>query len=431
MRKVKKLMALILCLSMMSGFAACGNNTSQAQETPVKIVTGDYYIINDVKDEDIDSAWTFSSDNEDVAFVRGGKYICAKAPGTAKITVNKGADTEVYSVTVTNSANESDKLLKVTDIKDESVYLGAGYNAFESDEYVTNKQLIQGNGTIIKSDIIGKKYDDDDTIIRSEKSNVDEYMYIQGNTTEQYAENYEQTINGKLKVNVKDIVSGNVSGKFVDSSKENKNKKKMYTTVFSYNQKYIYMLNATDDQLRDMAKQNKKAWKMLTGENGATPEEVFEKYGTHIITQAVIGGRMELDYTITANDSSTTAEELLNIAGGLDLKVAVVKGSAEASYNQEKLKEIKKNDCTITTTVRVYGGNTIGASVITDLESFANAYPTWYDSINDDTLTFIGTTQCGLLPIWDLLPNDEAGNKRKDELKAYYTERMAQGNTEK
>lgn len=256
-------------------------------------------------------------------------------------------------------------------------------------------------------------------------------MYIQGNTTEQYAENYEQTINGKLKVNVKDIVSGNVSGKFVDSSKESKNKQKMYTTVFSYNQKYIYMLNATDDQLRDMAKQNKKAWKMLTGQNGATPEEVFEKYGTHIITQAVIGGRMELDYTITANDSSTTSEELLNIAGGLDLKVAVVKGSAEASYNQEKMKEIKNKDCSITTTVRVYGGNTTGASVITDLESFANAYPKWYDSINDDTLTFIGTTQCGLLPIWDLLPDDEDGNKRKDELKAYYTERMAQGNTEK
>ncbi len=420
----RKLLIFTLCASMVLGATACGKETSQAKGTPVEIEAGDCYTFNDVKDEDVDSTWTFESDNEDVAFVRGGKYICAKAAGTANITVNKGDETEVYTVTVTDAENESDKLLKVTDVKDENIYLGAGYNAFESDEYITNKQLIMGNGTIIKSDILKEEYDDDDTLFRREKADVDEYMYIQGDSSEQYDNNYATTIDGALKVNVKDIVSGNVSGKFVDSAKENENKQKLYTTIFSYNQKYIYILNATDDQLRAMAKQNKKAWKMLTGVNDDSPADVFEKYGTHIITQAVIGGRLELDYTITSNNSSTTKEDFLNIAGGLDLKISAVKGSAQASYNDDKLKELKKQDCTITTSVRVYGGDVTGASVITDLESFATAYPAWYDSINDDTLTFIGTTQYGLLPIWDLLPDDEAGIARKNELKKYYKDHM-------
>lgn len=440
----KKIIALILaCAVLTSVFTACGNtkdssiteNTSISDNngTKIELTVGESYMFNDAEDGQIDQNWTFESDNEDVAYVMAGKYIYTGSAGTANITVNKGDSCDIYNVVVTEPQDDSDRLLKVDDIRDINVYLGAGFNAFESDQFVTNDQLILGR-TIIKSDIINEEFVDDSSLIIRAGGDTDKFLYIEGESKDSYSNNYNKTIEGALSIDVKNIVKGAGEGKFVDSDSDSKAVSKAYTTVFSYNQKYIYVLNADEEELRNMAKQNKSAWKTLNGTNGATPEEVFEKYGTHIITQATIGGRLELDTVLSSTDENTSSQDLLKIAGNLKVQVSVVEGEASASYSDETIKELNKKNATMTTSVKVYGGDSTQATLITDLDSFTKVYPKWYDSLNSDNpknqngelLTFIGTTQAGLIPIWELIPDDtEEGIARRNELIEYYNSKMS------
>ena len=435
---IKKTVCLLACLSIVM-FAACsvsetsnsdGSSAADSEavsgETSVSLKIGDSYSITDAEVEDIDVDWSYTIDDKNVAFVKSGKYIVAKNVGNAKITISSGGSTETYNVTVEPDAN-GDRLLKTTDIKDVSVYLGSGYNAFKANDYFITADQLNVTQTLLTTKNIGKAYAQDDELILCDNGKSTYSLIFQGTSSESYSESYKKQINGALKVDVKGIVSGTADGKFGDLSSSSTGTKNILNTIFFFNPRITYMLNTDGEQLTEIAKKNTKAWQTLTGENGATPEQVFETYGTHILTSAMLGGRCELDYSLSSNDASKSEEELLSISGKINVNLSAVKGEVQAGYTDEDIKKAKESNLTIKTSAKTYGGDNTKATLITDLESYATGEPVWYNSLNENNYTFIGVPQGGLMPIWELLYDVNEPmkyNDRKKALQDYYNEKM-------
>ena len=154
------------------------------------------------------------------------------------------------------------------------------------------------------------------------------------------------------------------------------------------------------------------------------PEDVFEKYGTHIIVSAVIGGRTELDYSLTAKSSSKTSKELLDVAGKVNVDLKAVKADAKGQYSTDNISSLKNSNTAVKTSVTTYGGSTSPEGLMTNLETYCQGYAAWYASLKDENLTFIGVSAGGLYPIWNLLPNDEQYQERRQELKNYYLQKI-------
>lgn len=436
---IKKMVCLLVGLSMLM-FTACstsetsnsdsssaGDFNAVSEEKSVSLKIGDSYSITDTEVEDIDVDWSYTIDDKSVAFVKSGKYIVAKNVGNAKVTISSGGSTETYNVTVEPEA-DGDRLLKTTDIKDVSVYLGSGYNAFKANDYFITADQLNVTQTLLTTKNIGKAYARDDELILCDNSKSTYSLIFQGTSSESYSESYKKQINGALKVDVKGIVSGTADGKFGDLSSSSKGTKNILNTIFFFNPRITYMLNTDGEQLTEIAKKNTRAWQTLTGENGATPEQVFETYGTHILTSVMLGGRCELDYSLSSNDKSKSEEELLSISGKINVNLAAVKGEVQAGYSNEEIRMAGESNLTIKTSAKTYGGKNTRDALITDLESYVKCQPVWYNSLKENNYAFIGVPQGGLMPIWELLYDVNEPmkyNNRKKALQDYYNKKLA------
>lgn len=439
MKKIlKNLLTTMLCIICIAAFTACGQTgeeTSSSSQTQgdvsdstqassnaieVNIKAGESYKFNDVEDSGlVDDTWKCESQDEKVAKVRAGMYIIGTGKGETTVTVSKGTETDVYKVTV--SANsDMDRLASAEDDRDISVYLGAGYNAFEMNGYPNVRQIKLRN-PIIKKRQVSELLESGDVI--RDGSEVNSFETIQGTSTDEYGDSYAKKIGAQLDVSVKGgMIGGGANVKFEDTDSSDSSESHAYTSIISLNQKYVYSFDLDDEELTELAKKNKSAWKALTGT--MTPEDVFDKYGTHMIVSAVIGGRTELDYSLTAKSSSKTSKELLDVAGKVNVDLKAVKGDAKGEYSTKNISSLKNSNTSVKTSVTTYGGSTNPKGLMTDLETYCQGYAAWYGSLKDENLTFIGVNAGGLHPIWTLLPNDEKYKERRQELKNYYFKKM-------
>ncbi len=429
--KIKSFITLGLCIIFTVVLAACNKNSKKvsetgADETDIKLIVDEYYEINDVSDECIDPEWSFTTEDDSIAEVIRGKYIVSHDVGSTKITANMGDAVKVYNVTVEPDEDEDKLPASVPDVRDKTVYVGSGYNAFAANGYTTVKDL-KSVFTLVKPETIAAAMGKD---IWQDSSPNNAFIYIQGTSVDDYSSNYNNTISGDLKLDVKGIAGVGIEGKYSTTDTEAKKSNKAYTTILSMNQRYRFYFKGGKSRLVEMVKENPEAWNTLTGADGSSAEKCFDTYGTHILTEALVGGRVEFDYTLTSIDNKKSSGDLLGISGQINLNIASLKADASGKFDSSKLTSVMTSDITSETNVKIYGGASEYANSITDLATFATGYTKWCNSIKDDNVTFIGTTNDGLVPIWELLDpvDDEA---RIKELHSYYNTKMAQLNKEK
>ncbi len=404
-----KALAGVLCTAVLLGMTACNAPGSSKKEL-VELKAGETYSITDVPFYEMDEEWTFTSDDANIAEVVGSNIV-AYSPGVATITADMGKNDVVYEVTV--SEDEDARLLSgVQDVKNEYAYLGVGYNALKQTGFITlNKTQTRA---IINSDAIKAAIDNGQ--VKGDDSQTQLMICIQGDSDENYTEDYAKQINGNLNLNIKGVVSGVAKGNYKNTNNTSKNTKTVYNTVISYDQRQAYWLESNLTELSELTQMNEGVWRSLTGEDGTTPEEFFENYGTHVVTRVYLGGRMELNYKLSSTSASVKTEDLLDISGKINANLGAVKGSAEAQYCSNDIKTAKSSGMKMETTASVYGGK---APFISSVESFNEKHAEWRDSINSKNLTFIGTDDAGLVPVWLLLDREKYGERRQQFMEAY------------
>jgi len=137
--------------------------------------------------------------------------------------------------------------------------------------------------------------------------------------------------------------------------------------------------------------------------NSQKPEIVFERYGTHVITSALLGGRIDfsLSQKITSEFNSSSVETTINS------KYKFISGEMNKSDNTS----ISNSDLSANLKLNIIGGNSQFVNDIKDNEQ----YKIWANGINDKP-TLCGFTEESLIPIWSLAENANV----KTALKNYY-----------
>jgi hypothetical protein len=141
--------------------------------------------------------------------------------------------------------------------------------------------------------------------------------------------------------------------------------------------------------------------KLETGQ--ITYRDFFEMYGTHLIAEAVFGGTMEVNYSITDavkhinTGLGTTLGSIVNLGVvGLEENAATRKTSVDFA----QIKSTVTSDTVIRFNAYSTGGNEF---VLGTQGVFTDKFNSWYTSINSSPV-ITGYGHNGLVPLWRLIP---------------------------
>lgn len=134
-----------------------------------------------------------------------------------------------------------------------------------------------------------------------------------------------------------------------------------------------------------------------------SPKELFDNYGTHFMSSAYLGGR--IDYITSTNLSSNLTKNQVKFAVEASYK------ALSGDYFSNETSNIKSNEINTKTKLNVVGGN----SEYTNNIQNAEQYKKWAEGIVKSPV-LCGFDDKSLMPIWMLTKNEA----RKLELENYF-----------
>ncbi len=216
--------------------------------------------------------------------------------------------------------------------------------------------------------------------------------------SEKFAEVFHSTeIEAKVKTGAAlAFFTGEISAKYGNSSKLTSNAR-FYNAVASV-ETQKHMLDSSyvfGEAMREIVKPD--ILKYIDNPTIA-PSRLFSAYGTHIITEASIGGCIEVHGIYNSESSITNTQ----FKAAVDVACAYVSASASTSLTNEQKKIV--SDTTIS--AKSYGGN---VSVVAGMHSFSEigaSFKAWADSIRANENQVLAKVY-SYMPIWELAEKPE------------------------
>jgi hypothetical protein len=202
--------------------------------------------------------------------------------------------------------------------------------------------------------------------------------------------------------------SGSINASFGSQTYTETNSR--YATLVSDLSQYLIEF---DDNYLDYSKYYDSSFKKDIEDDSVTPEEIFNRYGTHVIRAVKMGGR--LDYNVQANSSYHSGSHTFESEVKASFNMAFASAGASHSTSQKETTTSFNENCEIN--IKAYpdylGSNTITPSQYTAWGEYVRKYPAMCD-FGEDT---------PLIPIYNLARNPF----RRYELKKAY-EKYAEEN---
>lgn len=307
---------------------------------------------------------------------------------TVKFTGGKDSSDEQYTET---------KIFKdFEDVYTKEAYIGYGYDVIGS-SYVNSRE-VKMNYPIFDID----KLMNQRLMMIRERDSQDEY--ISGNSMESYQAEFEAKLKTKLKISKAFSASLNVKYKTTSSSTAS-------ALFYEYRHStiaYSLVLQCDFEEYKNMLTDSFKRDLM----NLDLPT-LFSRYGTHLITSTIMGGRFDLNYTMLSNENIDTSK----LSADLDttLKAWCVDASVSASVDIEE--KAKQNKCDITTYSSVFGGDYIAMQ---NEKAILSNYQKWLSTIEQKP-ALIGIRDVNsLVPVWELLGDSAEEQDRKAQMQDYF-----------
>jgi hypothetical protein len=134
-----------------------------------------------------------------------------------------------------------------------------------------------------------------------------------------------------------------------------------------------------------------------------TYNDFIRIYGTHVIANAIFGGRLELFYSVLSNEvvfNSTIQEEIKT-----EIESSIIGFGDMQSSSNFKYTDIQ--NLTTHASTSLFRGKAIGGTPfdVTQQNSYSTNYANWMSSINDNEVV-VGYGQNGLIPLYLFVPDN-------------------------
>lgn len=201
------------------------------------------------------------------------------------------------------------------------------------------------------------------------------------------ADDYINEINTKNSVTVGGNVaanafSGSVTRKYESSSKYE------YSTKYSFSHadlikrvKRLYL----DANVELLSKYLTVAFKQNL--SSLSPDDFVKKYGTHVLTDISIGGRLQFSYRSSIVKESTREQKKAIVEGGVKFNIGKFGADINNSHEIESIKTLNKENASWNFEVKYIGGTNSGISLTFNSQT---GYPStsfdlkgWESSVND------------------------------------------------
>lgn len=283
-------------------------------------------------------------------------------------------------------------------------YLGYGYN-------VITKRYYNSLDIAMSAPILSRKPAGGAPPL---KIRVDTGTYIETtNIAALYANDYSKKVSAKAGLGVQaGAFKASFNMAFTNESKVSTSKS--FATrqhEITLKREYFDLGEMTDFDLR--AHYLSPSFHRDVNDPGLSAEDIFTRYGTHLLLDIRLGGRMELDFMHEKSGNETE----LSLTTSLEASYMSVTGKASAEYKQiaKAFFESSSFHCVL-----------IGGSVSTNISTMEQAqaaYDKWSGSLDPAvtdklSLAFIGTgsldNPISVLPVWSLADDTNRQEKLKE-----------------
>lgn len=321
---------------------------------------------------------------------------------------------EIYSVTIENGAvSVSDFYGQFDELTKKESFLGYGFDVINSsvfsDRYVKNGFRIFDTDELLKLRLVK---------VDSKQSFIDE---VQSSSMEDFMASWNANANVNVKWGGKRI-GGSVSVKTAYSGGVEDARSKYFHCISIQNQKFYIVMQGDMDTYRSILSDGF----INDLYSDMEPAELFNRYGTHFITSAVMGGKINSYYLYTSSEEKSFHDASTKVSTEVRYCVGKTKVGVEGGYKQYA----DANNINIKNTLEVIGGGDYG--MLSDADIGEN-YKAWENSL-DDHAALIGIKDTSsLIPIWDLIDaardtktytysydGKEATGSRSQQLQAYF-----------
>ena len=286
-------------------------------------------------------------------------------------------------------------------------FLGHGFNVINSNEFSSRTVLMANplfnQGDLLRQDLI---------LLNESRSSVNEFS---GSSIEELMSSW----NASLNVNVS-WLSGSVNVRAQYSQSTRQFAEVNFTGVDIVNESLTLILQADLERWRSMMAPGFR--NDLLNPN-VSPAVLFERYGTHFLRTAVMGGRLTSHFQMAASSRETFHE--LEAAASVSVRYLTGRTNVDASVNWRN--HALQNNVQMSNSLNIIGGAPLGILSDSDIrENFAE----WEQSLATRP-ALMGIRQDSLEEIWNLIdpsedtvsrfqmPNGTLGTRR-DQLQAFF-----------
>lgn len=289
-----------------------------------------------------------------------------------------------------------------------SSYLGYGYDVV-NDPYM-NKNYINMSAPILDMNKI------QDAKLRMIKEN-EAYSYsCEGSDMSQLIDSFSGKFNVDVGVGSKKakVFSGGLKMSFKGSS-DVKTYLKFYKNVYQVKTFNLYLTDSLSNIKNMVSDEFYRDVKQLTAKS------LFNKYGTHLIREVAMGGRLELNSIWSSTDSGFSKDIEADVNTHIKfLSVVNLDVDANVKFAQKLFEEGIDSEIE---GLQV-GGRLVDVSTA---EAMAKNKTDWLNSLNNDLSVSALSGIVGensLIPLWDLLPDTEYD--KKNELQKVFNAQCAE-----
>lgn len=454
MKKTVQIVAFILLFVLCFSMVSCNNGQTQGNGTSVlpvptnlsinnsvlswnfvenaigytvKIVNGADADINNSLGEEIPVTETEYS----LASLPDGKYtVGVKARGDSTVYLSSPYTSVQYVRTNDTGVQYEDNITgafgSFDEVNTKNSYLGYGIDIINASS-ITSKDILMNYPIFDMEKLMNE------TLLKSNDRNS-RFESLEASTIEEFLES--MSLSSSITAGSTVSASGNIYG--VDfggsvsytnglKSQFTKTSESIYSQYFleiiSENQSYWLILQTPESRYKEILSDE---FKSDLYNPQVTPAQLFNKYGTHLLTSVAMGGNICMYYTMFSYSEEDMSKAYAEISSELKQNVEASYGNYSSevedklSYSQAYtyMETAKKYGIQIDKKIISAGGDFYGISSETSL--YAN-FADWQKSLDAQPVVIGIKDSNSLYAIWDLLDlNVDGAAERYEELYTYF-----------